>query len=328
MIELIALDKSYGGRTILSKASLTVGAGECIALVGANGSGKTTTLRCAVGLAGTTAGRVLIDGVDMRTRPRAARARLSYLAQRTEFPGTLTVREILSVVADLRGASSRTVGREMALCGLDSLAGRTAGQLSGGERQRVAIAALFIPAVTAYLLDEPTTNLDPGGVRLLVERLSAAREAGASVLFTTHVSADLDALAARVAWLRDGRIVPVDHAAGPFERHLSLAVDGRPEIRVDDALRAGARRAWAAGGRLHAIVTDGALSAFLSSLESEGAVVSSYRIESPLAAALEQLNREDHHGEASRPHSVDRCVAAGRLWRGAAWARAGSIGSR
>ena len=328
MIELIGLDKSYGARAILSNASLTVRGGECIALVGANGSGKTTTLRCAVGLARATAGRITIDGIDMTARPRVARMRLSYLAQRTDFPGTLTVREILSVVADLRVASARTVEREIALCGLAPIASRTVGQLSGGERQRVAIAALFIPAVTAYLLDEPTMNLDPIGVRLLVDRLAAARDEGRSILFTTHATAELDELATGVALLRDGHIAPVAQDIAPGERHLSLGIEGRPEAWLDAALRGGARRAWPARGRLHAIVSDGSLSVFLGRLELEGACISNYRVESALAGVLEQLEQEDHHDEAPRPHSVDRCVAAGRLWRGAAWARADSAGPR
>ena len=328
MIELLGLNKTYGGRAVLSNASLTVRAGESVALVGANGSGKTTTLRCAIGLARPASGRILIDGVDLATRPCAARARLSYLAQRTDFPSTLTVREILSVVADLRGAHVRSVDREISLCGLSRLAGRTVGQLSGGERQRIAIAALFIPDVAAYLLDEPTMNLDPIGAQLLVARLAAARDARRAVLFTTHATAELDELATAVATLRDGRIALVAHDVAQRARHLSVAIDGRAEPWVGTALRGGATRAWPSRDRLHAIVPDGDVSVLLGRLEQEGARVTSYRSESALAAALERLGEEEHHGEAARPRSVDRCVAVGGLWRGAAWARADSAGPR
>jgi ABC-type multidrug transport system ATPase subunit len=328
MIELLGLHKTYGPRAVLSNASLTVRGGESIALVGSNGSGKTTTLRCAVGLARPASGRVLVDGIDMTTRPCDARARLSYLAQRTDFPITLTVREILSVVADLRGADARGVDREISLCGLSRLAGRTVGQLSGGERQRIAIAALFIPDVAVYLLDEPTMNLDPTGAQLLVTRLAAARDAGRAVLFTTHATAELDELATGVATLRDGRIAVVAHDVAQGKRHLSMAIDGRAEPWVDTALRGGASRAWPRRDRLHAIVPDHEVSALLGRLESEGAHVTSYRSESALAAALERLDEEEHDDEVARPHSVDRCVAAGQLWRGAAWARADSGGPR
>src|SRR5689334_19136823 len=129
MIELTGLYKTYGGRRILSGADLTIHRGESVALVGANGSGKTTTLRCAVGLARPERGRVRIDGADVWTEPRRARSRMSYLAQRTDFPATLTVREILRFVAELRGAQPAAVEREIALCGLDEVAERTAGAL-------------------------------------------------------------------------------------------------------------------------------------------------------------------------------------------------------
>lgn len=327
MIELLGLHKTYGARAVLSNASLTVRGGESIALVGANGSGKTTTLRCAVGLARPTSGRVSIDGIDVTARPCESRARLSYLAQRTDFPSTLTVREILSVVTALRGADATTIDREISLCGLTRLAGRTVGQLSGGERQRIAMAALFIPDVSAYLLDEPTMNLDPIGVRLLVDRLATARDQGRAVLFTTHAAAELDDLATGVALLRDGQIAMVPPEVARGERHVSIAVDGRAEQWIDAALRGGAGRAWAIGARLHAVVQDRAVSPLLAQLEHEGARVSSYRSESALASALEQFDEETHHDEVARPHS-DRCVAAGGLWRGAEWGRADSAGPR
>jgi ABC-type multidrug transport system ATPase subunit len=328
MIEFIGLHKSYGARAVLSNASLRVRGGASVALVGANGSGKTTTLRCAIGLARPVSGHILIDGIDMTARPCDARTRLSYLAQRTDFPGTLTVREILKVVADLRRAGARTVEREIALCGLSDLAGRTVGRLSGGERQRIAIAALFIPDVPAYLLDEPTTNLDPLGVQFLVTRLAAAKDEGRAVLLTTHTAAGLEELATEVVQLRDGRIVPVAADLASGERHLSVAIEARPELWVSTALRGGASRAWPTGGRLHAIIPDGAISGLLGRLADEGARVENYRTESKLASALERLDQEGHHDEVPRPDGVDRRVAAGRLWRGAAWARADSAGPR
>lgn len=209
MIELNGIHKSFGGRRILTAASLVVRGGESVALVGANGTGKTTTLRCTVGLARVDKGRIGINGIDLAARPCDARAQLSYLAQRTDFPGTLTVREILSVVKDLRGAPSLAVDREISLCGLTALAGRTVSHLSGGERQRVAMAVLFIPDAAAYLLDEPTMNLDPFGTRVLIDRLTALRDRGRAILFTTHLTAELDRLATRVVALRNGCISPV-----------------------------------------------------------------------------------------------------------------------
>lgn len=328
MIELIGLQKSYGAQRILSGASLGVRSGESFALVGANGSGKTTTLRCVVGLARPDAGRIEVDGIDLARRPHDARARLSYLAQRTEFPLTLTVREILTVVAELRNAPLPAVEREISLCGLGRIAGRTVARLSGGERQRIALAALFIPDVAVYLLDEPTLNLDPIGTRLLIDRLGALRRDGRAVMFTTHVNAELDELATHVAVLSAGRIVPVYRDVGKGERHVSVVVEGPPAMWVGTLLRAGAARAWTGHGRLHAVVTDSTLGAMLAGLECQGARISGFRTESPLAAALDRLNDEEQDHEITSVHHVDRCTAAGQLWRHAWWAGADSAGPR
>jgi ABC-type multidrug transport system ATPase subunit len=328
MIELVELEKAYRGRTVLSGATLTIQAGEGVALVGANGSGKTTTLRCAVGLAKPDSGRVTIDGVDLVAEPRRARSRMSYLAQRTDFPSTLTVREILQVVADLRGADARAVDREIALCGLSRVAGRTAGTLSGGERQRVAMAALLVPDVAVYLLDEPTLNLDPVGTRLLVDRLRTLRNQGRSVLFTTHVNGELEGLATRVAVLREGRIVPVTDSAGAAERHVSLAVQGDAAAWTGIALDAGATRAWAADGKLHALVGDDALSVVLAKLDAAGVRISAFRTETALASALDRLNDEDQIVEIPPDDGIDRRPAPHGVWRYARWAGAGSAGPR
>ena len=132
---------------------------------------------------------------------------MSYLAQRTDFPSTLTVREILGVVADLRGADARAVDREIEQCGLSRVADRTVGTLSGGERQRVAMAALLVPDVAVYLLDEPTLNLDPIGTRLLVDRLRTLRDLRCSGAQDAHVAGaggmTAIVLPNRTEWLRD-----------------------------------------------------------------------------------------------------------------------------
>jgi ABC-type multidrug transport system ATPase subunit len=328
MIEIVGLEKSYADRCVLNGAAMTVGAGESVAVVGANGSGKTTTLRCAVGLARFDRGQIRIDGIDLAAQPREARSRLSFLAQRTDFPPTLTVREILRVVADLRGAPSRSVEREIALCGLERVANRTAGTLSGGERQRVAMAAMFIADVSTYLLDEPTVSLDPVGTRLLIDRLRALREQGRAVLFTTHVHGDIERLATRVVILRAGRVVPVTELEAAGERHVSIAVSGRVEAWMDAALGGGAVRAWSSGGRLHAVVADDKMSSLLAQLDRQGASVCAFRTETALAAALEQLDDEERDRDLAEPGSIDRTDAVGELWRRARWAGADSTGPR
>lgn len=205
-VDLFDVHKAYGGRAILNGATLRVTGGEAVALIGANGSGKTTTIRCVAGLRRFDRGQIRVGGLDPLTNARAVRSMLSYLPQRMDFPQTLTVREILHVTARLRGLSDAPVERELSLWGLAKLASRTVSTLSGGERQRVALAVLLMPDVPIYLLDEPTASLDVVSARQLGDRLSALREAGCALVFTTHVAADLDRLATGTAILRHGRI--------------------------------------------------------------------------------------------------------------------------
>jgi ABC-type multidrug transport system ATPase subunit len=215
MLTLTGITKTFGGRRVLDGVDLEIGAGESVAMLGANGSGKTTTLRCVVGLARPDAGRIVVGGVDLARDSIRARARLSYLPQKSVFPPTLTVRETLAVVARLRGIPPGAVDRELDSCGLAALADRGVGHLSGGERQRLAMAVAFLPSVDLYLFDEPSANLDPVASRLLFRRARQLKRDGHTLLFTTHIPADVRHLATRIVLLRDGRIE--SEAAGQFE---------------------------------------------------------------------------------------------------------------
>jgi ABC-type multidrug transport system ATPase subunit len=248
MLTLTGITKSFGARRVLDGVDFEVGAGESVAMLGTNGSGKTTTLRCIVGLARPDAGRIVVGGVDLARDSIRARARLSYLPQKSVFPPTLTVRETLAVVARLRGIATDGVDRELDSCGLAALADRGVGHLSGGERQRLAMAVAFLPSVDLYLFDEPSANLDPVASRLLFRRARQLKRDGHTLLFTTHIPADVRHLATRIVLLRDGRIE--SDAAGQFElrryeRMLERDMWGEehedlgPDHRVDPGVSSG-----------------------------------------------------------------------------------------
>ena len=256
MLELVGLEKTYGDRRVLAGADLFVGAGEAVALVGGNGSGKTTTLRCVAGLARPDAGRVRVDGIDAIARPREAMERMSYLPQRPGFPGTLTVREVVGVAARLRRQPARVADREIDLCGLAPVAGRFVSQLSGGERQRVGLAVTFVADVPVFIFDEPSASLDPLATQMLVERARRLRREGRAVLYTTHVAADIDALATRVALLRNGRVeilddLVLDGDAAPAFRPRTAGERALERLEVRDAVTVDApdERGVAAGER-------------------------------------------------------------------------------
>lgn len=206
MLEILGLEKSFDGRRILRGLDLAVSSRETVALLGGNGSGKTTTLRSIAGLVRPDAGRIEVDGVDAIFDGKNARRKLSFLPQKSIFPPTLSVQETLAVAARLRGAPDSRVERELEECELANLRTRAVSTISGGERQRLGLAVAFLADVDFYLFDEPTANLDAQALAIFLRRARRLAEEGSAVIFTTHVAADVESLATRVEVLQDGRL--------------------------------------------------------------------------------------------------------------------------
>jgi ABC-type multidrug transport system ATPase subunit len=277
VLEIRGLAKSFEGRTVLDGIDLTVGAGESVALLGANGSGKTTTLRCVVGLTVPDAGRILVDGVDALREGERARRRLSYMPQRCAFPATLRVREAIAVVARLRGCGEGRDAAELAACGLAEAAGRFVGELSGGQRQRLALAIALLPDVPLYLFDEPSANLDAGSLDVFRRRARALRADGRTVLFTTHAQEDVDALASRVVRLQDGRPAADGDAGVPaVVRALVVHLAAPAQPWAEAARELGAESARAQGRALHVAASMRCGLALLRAIERAGESVVSF----------------------------------------------------
>ncbi|HTV00714.1 MAG TPA: ABC transporter ATP-binding protein, partial [Luteitalea sp.] len=180
--------------------------GEVTLLVGANGSGKTTTLRQLCGVSSPDRGRITIGGDDLATARLSALAQLAFLPQSPRFHARLTSREILDFYAQLRGLPrSRALAVE-ARWGLESVRDQATGRLSGGTRQRLALAVLMLPEAPVLVLDEPGLSLDPDWRRFLHAELHAAASHGATVLVATHLLGEWDGQADRCLVLERGRI--------------------------------------------------------------------------------------------------------------------------
>lgn len=187
MIEGIDLHKSFGDTQVLGGASLSVNAGTVAALIGPNGSGKTTTLHLLAGLAVPDGGTIRIDGVDVvRNRP-AAQAKLAFLPQEVRFHGALTPRQVLRFYAELRGADTERIGDVLERVALSEAAGQPCDTLSGGMRQRLGLALLALADADVLLLDEPGLSLDSTWRKHLIRWLRDCADTGATVLMATHL---------------------------------------------------------------------------------------------------------------------------------------------
>jgi sodium transport system ATP-binding protein len=211
MIELDGLGKSYGGLRAVHGLSLRVAPGEVYALLGANGAGKTTALRCLATLLRPTEGTARIAGFDVRTEPLEVRRRLGFLAASMGLYGRLTARELLAYFAGLHGLEGdqarERVEDAVRTFGLAEFAGRLCGTLSTGQKQRVSIARAVVHDPPALVLDEPTLGLDVLSGEAIYRFVERARERGRAVIFSTHQMSEVELLADRVGIIAAGRLV-------------------------------------------------------------------------------------------------------------------------
>lgn len=212
MIEVEGVRKVYGRTVAVDGVSFTVAPGELVGLIGRNGAGKTTLLRMLAGQLLPTAGRLRVGGADVVADPAAARERLGYVPEVVELWDYLTARELLEFVVDVRGRGEVADGLRVANLGED--ADRLIREYSQGMRRRVALAAALVSAPPAVVLDEALNGLDPPSAAGIKEELRRARDAGAAILLSTHVTETLERLADRVIRLDRGRVVADLRVAG------------------------------------------------------------------------------------------------------------------
>jgi ABC-2 type transport system ATP-binding protein len=184
------LSRRFGDFYAVKGVSFSVRPGEVFGLLGANGAGKTTTFRMLCGLLPASAGRLRVAGVDLRSAPAAARARIGYMSQRFSLYGNLTVGQNLAFFARTYGLSARRRRERLdwALSELDleRYAGAESAELPLGYKQRLALACALLHEPDILFLDEPTSGVDPLARREFWARINALAEAGVTVLVTTH----------------------------------------------------------------------------------------------------------------------------------------------
>jgi heme ABC exporter ATP-binding subunit CcmA len=210
MIDVTTLHASYGDHAVLDDASFTVEAGTVAALVGPNGSGKTTTLHVLAGLATPDAGTATVAGMDVTGDRAAAQEQLAFLPQDVRFHEALTPRQVLRFYAGLRGVPAARIDRALDAVALADAADRPSGTLSGGMRQRLGIAVLELADAPVRLLDEPALSLDPEWRSFLMDRLRAHADDGGAVVLATHLLDVWTPIVDRVLRCEDGQIREVD----------------------------------------------------------------------------------------------------------------------
>jgi len=210
MIQTQNLSKAYSpGRPVLEHLSFAAHPGELTLLVGANGVGKSTTLRILSGLTRPDGGDAFVAGKSLRHARLEAQRHLSYLPQQIAFHPRLSCEAVLDFYARLRGIGNRAacVAERLRLVGLEPEARKRSHALSGGLRQRLGLAVLLLPDAPVLLLDEPGLSLDPEWRERLKEILQAEARQGKTVVLATHLLAEWEGVADRALHFRPGGAV-------------------------------------------------------------------------------------------------------------------------
>ena len=214
-IQVNKLTKKFKSFVAIDDVSFEIERGETFALLGPNGSGKTTTLKCLVGLTLPTSGKIEIDGFDIWRHPREAKRLMSFLPQRVGFSDQLTGREVLEFYCRLRRLPSQRIDETLNTPNFhfNGFFDKSVSQFSGGMLQRLGLAVACLPDAPVLVLDEPTVSLDPNGTIQFREFLASLKHKGKTIVFSSHMLADVEQLADRVAIMVGGRLVTVQSIA-------------------------------------------------------------------------------------------------------------------
>lgn len=227
MIAYRGFTKRFDGQRAVDDLSLDIARGSVVALLGPNGSGKTTTIKAAAGLIRPTKGDVLLGIPPMPASDPGARRRCSFLPQRVSFPDALSGREVIEFYRRLRGTAAEATDRVLTFAALNGSSGRAVSTYSGGMLQRLGLAVAMLPDAEILLLDEPSAALDPEGLAALYALIDERRRRGVTVFFSSHQLSDVERMADQIAVLVDGRLVALME-----ERELRARLADRGVMRV------------------------------------------------------------------------------------------------
>ena len=231
LLQVKGLERYFGQTEAVKGISFSLTKGEVVGFLGPNGAGKSTTMQMLAGALAPSAGRVVVDGIDLFEEPLRARAKIGYLPEQPPLCHELSVDEQLAFCTALRKVPRanrvRACADAKARTGLSKSGRRIIGNLSKGFQQRVGIAQALVHAPDVILLDEPTSGLDPNqlrDIRQLVVDLSTDH----AVMLSTHILSEVQSMCDRVIMMHLGNIVvdaPLQDAAGRVSTHVARLRD-------------------------------------------------------------------------------------------------------
>lgn len=205
MIIATNVSKRFGKLKALDDVSVTCNKGECIALIGPNGCGKTTLIKSILGMVIPNSGFITFNGKNI-SHDWQYRSGIGYMPQIGRYPDNMTIGQVLKMMKDIRGIKQASDEELVDRFALGAMMDKRMRTLSGGTRQKVSASLAFLFNPDVLILDEPTAGLDPVSSEILKEKIIAEKSKGKLVLITSHILSELDDLVTQVIFMQDGKL--------------------------------------------------------------------------------------------------------------------------
>ncbi|MBE0551039.1 MAG: ABC transporter ATP-binding protein [Ignavibacterium sp.] len=206
MIELKEIEKKFGKYAVLKNISFNIDPGKITAIVGPNGSGKTTIIKSILGLVKPDKGEILINNKSV-LKEFLYRRELGYMPQVASFPDNLTVNEVFNMISDLRKQQINGSADIIETLNLQPELNKKIRTLSGGNKQKVSACIAFMFSPKIIILDEPTAGLDPVAAANLKKKIIEQKSAGKTIILTSHIMSEIEELSDNILFLIEGKIV-------------------------------------------------------------------------------------------------------------------------
>ncbi|HRG59422.1 MAG TPA: ABC transporter ATP-binding protein [Bacteroidia bacterium] len=206
MIEIKEISKSFGKLNVLNNINLQLNAGQCIALIGPNGCGKTTLIKSILGMVLPNKGEILFQKKSIK-KDIEYRSKIGYMPQIGRYPENMTIGQILNMVKGIRN-SNQTLDNDLyQQFEIEKILNKYMNTLSGGTTQKVSSTLAFLFNPDVLILDEPTAGLDPLASEILKEKIIKERSKGKLILITSHLLSELDDLVSEIIFIQEGNLI-------------------------------------------------------------------------------------------------------------------------
>lgn len=226
MIEISKVTKRFGKLAALKEVSTTCNKGEVIALIGANGCGKTTLIKSILGMVVPDEGEILFNKKSIK-KDWLYRKNIGYMPQIGRYPENMTIAQVLDMLKDIRKTPEQSLDEDLYHAfKLADILDKRMGTLSGGTRQKVSAQLAFMFNPEVLILDEPTAGLDPLSSEILKGKV--AKEKGKLILITSHILSDLDEVVTHVIYMQDGEVY--------FKKPIEQLKEETGKFRLSEAI--------------------------------------------------------------------------------------------